>query len=430
MSHINYFEPYQSKSAWHEDQLTRALLVVLRYSPAALLLFYDYVHKSVLFAAMKKQVSVSVPSIEQLDLQNIGYECQISDLTHIESNQLLSVLITDEAFDPKKEINKSERGARYDGVISFSDKLTLIIENKPRPYNVWQEQLNPNSDIPVIPVAAIVAWKEIVKRLHAIESMGSVNGAEKYIIHDFMDYIDANYGYLNPYDNLDLCKNNDELLLRREKNILLSIATNKEDVKYQPNWKAWYVETGLEPVRMIGLKHTPDDKWVDLGIAIHPGDTVAQARSYYQQKILFEKIEVLVQNKWKYISNFHISFMSTNLVWVPTLDAFASLYYTFWMSNINMIKQYSKNDLKMLIKDLEKQKILHLSEDVRDKMKDEIDDTNRQNFNVCPGISLTYLYSHEEAKRLDARDELSADIKEKIASLMKVFGLNSEFLKP
>lgn len=30
--HMNIFAPYENIAAWHENQLTRALLVVLRYS--------------------------------------------------------------------------------------------------------------------------------------------------------------------------------------------------------------------------------------------------------------------------------------------------------------------------------------------------------------------------------------------------------------
>ncbi len=31
--HLNFFIPYENAPAGHENQLTRALLVVLRYSP-------------------------------------------------------------------------------------------------------------------------------------------------------------------------------------------------------------------------------------------------------------------------------------------------------------------------------------------------------------------------------------------------------------
>jgi hypothetical protein len=35
LSHLNFFVPYENAPSSHENQLTRALLVVLRYSPMA-----------------------------------------------------------------------------------------------------------------------------------------------------------------------------------------------------------------------------------------------------------------------------------------------------------------------------------------------------------------------------------------------------------
>lgn len=42
-SPLNFFVPYQSAPAWHENLLTRALLVVLRYSPIAHQAWLDFV---------------------------------------------------------------------------------------------------------------------------------------------------------------------------------------------------------------------------------------------------------------------------------------------------------------------------------------------------------------------------------------------------
>ena len=41
MDRLNYFAPYESKKSWHEDQLTRAFLVVLRYVPMAQAVFLE-----------------------------------------------------------------------------------------------------------------------------------------------------------------------------------------------------------------------------------------------------------------------------------------------------------------------------------------------------------------------------------------------------
>ncbi len=42
MKRLNYFNPYKSKSENYEDQLTRAYLVLLRYSFHAFSIFFDY----------------------------------------------------------------------------------------------------------------------------------------------------------------------------------------------------------------------------------------------------------------------------------------------------------------------------------------------------------------------------------------------------
>ena len=40
MNHLNYFFPYESKQEYHEDQLTRAFMVVLKHSPIVANLFF------------------------------------------------------------------------------------------------------------------------------------------------------------------------------------------------------------------------------------------------------------------------------------------------------------------------------------------------------------------------------------------------------
>ena len=145
MGSLNYFEPYQSKTVYHEDQLTRALLVVLRHSPAALQFFSRVTEDALQKTAERVRKSVlSLPAFHELPLDKVSMATQVGSLQRWTATQVLSVLLTDEAFGPKESVQVSERGARYDGLIKFGDDLLLIIENKPRMDNVWEEQLNPN----------------------------------------------------------------------------------------------------------------------------------------------------------------------------------------------------------------------------------------------------------------------------------------------
>src|SRR3989344_6795970 len=124
MSHINYFEPYESKSAHHEDQLTRAFMVILRYVPSALLIFYDSVVNVISKKALEKDTSIDLPSISQIDLSNLNFETQTQNINDtFKTNKIISVLITDETFNPQKPVSKSDRIARYDGIIYFSNDV-------------------------------------------------------------------------------------------------------------------------------------------------------------------------------------------------------------------------------------------------------------------------------------------------------------------
>jgi hypothetical protein len=141
MDRLNYFNPYQSKDAHNEDQLTRAYLTLLRHSYHAFATFYEYcVYNHQLDAAKEEH------RIPLFDLLGMGWELSTQKGNPlIETEWLLSVLITDTHLkDNYSALEKSDRNARYDGIITFGNKLTLIIEVKPRFNNVWYGQLRPS----------------------------------------------------------------------------------------------------------------------------------------------------------------------------------------------------------------------------------------------------------------------------------------------
>ena len=88
LSRVNFFAPYESAPAGHENQLTRALLVVLRYSPMAhqawlgLVAPEQHLHdlSKAEFATQRQRVLVTETDIPDVDADaghrlNIGYVC-------------------------------------------------------------------------------------------------------------------------------------------------------------------------------------------------------------------------------------------------------------------------------------------------------------------------------------------------------------------
>jgi hypothetical protein len=115
--HLNFFEPWPSLAGHYENQLTRAFLVVLRFSPAA--------HQAWL-RLVDRDLDLS-------RLPSASFETQTAEITrtdHATDDEVdvpirgLSVL---QAADLGDEITgavaSSERSAIFDGVIAYGTDL-------------------------------------------------------------------------------------------------------------------------------------------------------------------------------------------------------------------------------------------------------------------------------------------------------------------
>ena len=58
MKRLNYFNPYQSKEGHHEDQLTRAYLVLMKYSSHAFFTFIEYVRSKHITKSNEDPISI------------------------------------------------------------------------------------------------------------------------------------------------------------------------------------------------------------------------------------------------------------------------------------------------------------------------------------------------------------------------------------
>ena len=173
MERLNFFKPYQSLKPWHEDQLTRAFLVVLRYVPLAHAAFLDLVREQ----QADTPNSAVLPSFSALAESEISIETQVTKINEIEA-RLFSILLTDEHWNPETIIESSDRGARYDGVLTYKTGWILVIENKPKHSmtGMWKEQLRPNvpedSEIEIEPEPVVLPWRGLVSRLSSLANNG------------------------------------------------------------------------------------------------------------------------------------------------------------------------------------------------------------------------------------------------------------------
>jgi hypothetical protein len=424
MERLNYFHPYQSKAGSHEDQLTRAYLVLLKHSSHAFFTFFEYCRS-------RHKTSGSERAISLIELLESGWELRTQQGNPtINTAFLLSVLITDVVLQPAKSgIHSSERNARYDGLLTFGSTLTMVIENKPRSGNVWFEQLNPSrqnlaDDTIVYSNPAVLEWKEIIKHLNHLLTVPTVAGYEKLMIEDFLSYIDENFSALNPYDNLYQCKGNKELIQRRIHHLLQEIALDDSKVNYHKGW-GYYIQTPYEQIQQIGLIQTQDDKEQSLELSLYFGDSQRQAIAFYKST---PSIEHLKEANWRYWPNFHVSFMTSNLVWFQSEDD--DIYLQYWRDNVDEIYQRRRSEVEPYLKHLVEKRVITMTKQTEEQLEERFYKTAMQTLNICPGFAFTFTYKLAQAIELDRHGQLKRSLSETIKEGLKVVGLDgNELLK-
>ena len=425
MERLNYFNPYESKEAHHEDQLTRAYLVLLKHSSHAFFIFFEQCREKL---ALEKQGQFF--SLLEYIEKDWVIDTQRSNLK-FDTDYLLSVLITDESIKEDTSISSSDRNARYDGIITFGEKLTMIIENKPKSSNVWIDQLNPSKqnladEISIYENPVVLEWKEIIRHLNSLLSISTVSGYEKIMIDDFLTFVDENFPSLKPFDNFSLCKNNEFLLNRRIENILKSIVCSDSIInKYRG--LGYYILTPFDQIKQIGLKALSaetgeDDAW-KLEISLHFGDSQKKAESFYNSRPDISKLKMLELKDWKLRSNFHVAYRSSNLVWFESkIDK--EKYMEYWIKNVDLIKQRKKTEVEEFLINLDKNNIIIYNDDKQKEMEQKYLSTKMPDLNICPGFSMIFLISSKEAIEKDKDHELEGIISEKIKEGLSIINLD------
>ena len=419
MNRLNYFNSYSSKDDNHEDQLTRAYLVLLKHSSHTFFSFLEY-------CRCKQIISDSEKPISFLEILEDSWEIETQKGNpEIKTNYLLSILITDSNPENKISVQSSDRNARYDGVLTFGDKITMIIENKPRSGNVWFEQLNPSRQnladgTMIYSNPIILEWKEIIKHLNQLLNLQTISGGEKLLIEEFLYFIDDNFAYLNPFDSFHQCKGNKELLNRRISNILKSISIDETTIKYHKGW-GYYIDTTYQQIQQIGLilEQEENEWWLEL--SLYFGDTQTQAKSFYKSN---PDISILKNTDWHLNPNFHVSFRNSNLVWFQTNKENIDLYLEFWVRNIERIHQHKKEDIPNYLKWLVDEKVINSTTEKEEQMDEKFYNTAMQTLNICPGFGFKYIISSSEAERLDKEKKFGLMITNKIKEVLDVVGLD------
>jgi hypothetical protein len=305
----------------------------------------------------------------------------------------------------------------------------MVIENKPRAGNVWFGQLNPTEqnradDTKVYSNPSILEWKEIIKQLNHLKTVSTIAGYEKMMIDDFLDYVDESFPFLNPYDSFHQCKRNKELVIRRIENLLKAISSDENLVKcHHGQSLSYYIQTPYREIERICLGSNVEGN--EIGLALCFGDSQRQASAFYKSN---PSISHLQNTKWIVRPNFHVAFMTSNLVRFESEDS--EHYLQFWKDNVEEIHQQKKEDVPKYLKWLVDEKVINMPKEAEEKLKKMFYDTAMQTLNICPGFAIDFTFNISEAEELDKSDKLKFILAEKIKEGLKVVGRDGhEFLK-
>lgn len=410
MDHLNFFMPFQSLPQKHEDQLTRAYLVVLKLVPIALSVFVDLVRSKPMPDGNE------IPPITEMTMDEVVWQTQVTRISQTKG-RLVSIAITDaDRPQPPVNVKDSDRGARYDGVLSFKPDWIFVLENKPHDAygDDANRQMHPNlganSEVVVEPVGIKLSWREIIERLVALLQRQLVQGAEWAIVDDFLGFVDECFPHLNPFTTLDICKDNEHLLGKRCRNIMEQMKLG--DVSDHKGWKPG-IKLNSGAMREVSLY--PEDceikEWrITLGMS--PGDTVTQARKFFGSVKETEFLS-LVDRGWTIAPNLHFAFMSTNLVWASRAMPLGD-YITFWLNSFDLIRRETRDErgFRDLFQSLCEKGLI--SEDNISELESKFTNTNRNHVNICPGLNLSYCWPRNDACELDKKGKLVDDVKSRV----------------
>lgn len=386
ISRVNLFVPYENAPPGHENQLTRALLVVLRYSPMAhqawlgLVAPNHHLHdlSKAEFATQRQRV--------------LGTDVELPDGEAIPG---ISVWLAPDAARVSAPIENSDRQQVLDGIITYGNDLVVVIENKIVWGGVTEQPHRINlhgSTVSFESQPCSVTWQRLLEVLSDLIERDLVSGAERLLISDFFDLVDEHFSYLGPYSTLARCGNHRFRIERRLDTIQGEVVGT--DVGKALGWRNI---AGTAKIAMAWLGFASDRSAACLHM--HPADTLGQARALYGDPTAVNAVLGLRSDGWRVEPNFHWGFMAGGYAWsktpLPVED-----YCAYWVKEIGATRELTRSEWEAYWAKLESDHIVECA--AKEAFDEEFAGSQRQKAHPRPGLFCAYTWPLAEAQRLDA----------------------------
>jgi len=417
--HLNAFLPYEHKPLHHEDQLTRAFLILVRCIKLVEATFLELLRTRMAEAGI--HIRPASLSEELGGLESVETQVWSSTKARLvsESGRLVSVVITDERLEPEHRVERSERVGVYDGFVKFRPDWVFVIENKPDHTNIWAEQLSSafSENYEVEPTPVVLTWREIITRLSMLTENALVQDAAAALIEDFLEFVRSAFPELNPYDRLRLCKGN--LYLLEQRCVTLMRQAKLGPVEYHRGWHHSIRLQDKPGVKEAALY--PRDRegggW-EAVLELCPGDTMSQSRALYATFDV-DRLVLLQASGWMVTPNFHLAYRSSNLVWAETRLTVEG-YARYWQEAVRQskLRQIPRSEWDTWFQAWLADGVM--GPDDLDKIQARILPTRMPSLNVCPGLRFRYTWGAARAMALDDQPDTAfpSELSDKIADAL------------
>jgi hypothetical protein len=398
--HLNFFIPYDRAPAWHENQLTRALLVVLRYSPMAQQAWLQLVAPEKPLHTLSKAIFAT----QRQRVLDTNAEITDSEVVHG-----ISVYLTPDAAQDMPSIAASDRQQVLDGIINYGNDLVIVIENKTEvgvpPVQPCHINLHGTS-IVFDRKPRLVRWQELLGVLIDLVERDLVTGAERMLFSDFFDLVEKHFPRIGPYSTLARCGENAFRRRCRLDGILGEVVGT--DVGKEKGARD-LPGSGKVTMAWLGFE---DSK---VSLRIWPGDTLSQSRALYTDHISLKAILALRSDGWRVEPNFHWGFMASGLAWMKT-PLPVEKYCDYWVKKIGTTHELTRSEWKDYWVELEDARMVERDE--KKAFDKYFTNTKRQSAHPRPGLRCEYNWSLLEAQQLDAQSKFVKKVRERLNQIL------------
>jgi hypothetical protein len=404
---LNFFEPWERFPANHENQLTRALLVVLRCCPIAHQAWLSLIDRNLALRSLPR------PTFDTQRGKILRSEDQPKTNEPIRGISVLCA--ADASNEVQGAVLESDRGQVLDGIVRYGDHSVIVLESKLHESADDRQARNINLHGQPIhfdgPVRK-VSWRDVLACFNdlADEKRSSVSGAEREILNDFLAFIDKNFPQLGPFNTIGRCAAEPSRVQRRLDAILREVLDS--DNTYLPG-----IHTS---VKLARLEYESETRLVKL--CMWPADTLEQARSFYARPESVERVLKLQSEGWSVSPNFHFGFRARGDCWTDTTMPVAD-YMRYWLERIGDAGQIKRCDWDQYWRSLVRDKIAKPED--RELFDDKFTNTAYASATPRPGVKCTFNWRLDEAERLDARAQLRNAVQQCINQLLEALGEDS-----